>query len=746
MATPLRAFLMLRLANGEWEIKVSQTIEDLRRDWNARPSSIAGAVLHVGYERQPARHYDAAAASFSANLLLTGAARAALPQFYKSSDSPVALSDENEPLYLATEGWGYVAEAPAVASAVEDEVPACEDWVADVLVIEPQLGDALRRCGVTNEARYIECEADLDSETRRILGLFRAERRVGKNWDDPCQIAAAAPPWLASMAVDHLPLTVRIANVFTQSAINTVSDLAAYSMADLLRWPNFGRTSVHQLANILRDAIIAGPAGLSGSVPREVAPTLLVAVRQSLLRLDERTRDIVSRRMGLDSAPETLEEVGKSYGVTRERIRQLEAKAVKRIKRTEYWDDLLAAKLKGLLAGREFPLPLIGVEAVDRWFDGIGKNAAAARYILKSLCVTPVGLITVGGVDYLSHLDQDSWNATVASARNLLKQAVGEKWTRAHARMMVEGLLPVEAAELKSILWSELAPKCHFTGDFDEAILLRYGSGADQIVEAILFEAEEPLHFTEIARLASERARREIDERRAHNAAQEVGYLFNRGTYGLLKHVPLSSAELAAIAEEAAEIVEEGEQGKQWHASELLDELRNRGVVNDARVDKYIVNIALAEQQQLKPLGRMVWVIAGDTSDATRIDIRQALIAILQQAGQPLSSDELRQRLIAVRGINSTMQFGVVDPLIKLDASTWGLNDRDLAVKREEQPQLLDKIVSELHARRRPVHINEAGSVFGNAIPPRALFCLASIDSRLCVGTDRSLRLRQWIE
>jgi hypothetical protein len=746
MATPLRAFLMLKLASGEWDIRVCQTLEDLARCWDDRPDSVSGALLHIGFERAPARQYDDAVRQFAANLLLTKAAATALPSSYKSSNEPAAWSAENEPLYLATEGWGYVAEAPAAATCATEEKISWEDWIADLVICEPHLAEKLRTCGITDEVSYLKNEADLDSETRRVLGIFRAERLVGNNWDDPCQVAAAAPPWMSAMAVDQLPLTVRIGNVFRHSAISVVSDLTAYSMADLVRWANFGRTSVHQLANILRDTILAGPVGLGGSTPREVAPTLMLAVRQSLLRLDARTRDIVSRRMGLDSAAETLEEVGRSYGLTRERIRQLESKALKRIIRTEYWDDLLAAKLKLLLAGREFPLPLIGVEAVDRWFEGIGKNPRAAKYILNNLCVTPVGLVSIGGVEYLSHLDQDAWNATVFSARNLLKHAVGEHWTRSHTRMMVQGLLPREASELATILWSEVVGKCHFNDDSDDAVLVRYGGGADPVVEVVLLEAEAPLHFTEITRRASEKAGRQFDERRVHNAAHELGYLFAPGTYGLLKHVGVPTDQLNVIAEESAEIIQDGEPGKQWHASELLEELKARGVVRDDRIDKHVIDIALHEHQLLQSLGRMVWAAPGSTTDAARIEVRQALVSILQQAGEPLTTDELRQRLTAVRGINSTMQFAVVDPLIKLGTSTWGLNDRDLPVKRGDQAAMLDGIVRQMQARNRPVHIAEAELVLGCKVPARALFCLAANDARFAIGTDRKLHLRQWIQ
>ena len=55
---------------------------------------------------------------------------------------------------------------------------------------------------------------------------------------------------------------------------------------------------------------------------------------QGLRQLDPRARKILILRFGLeDDTPRTLEEVGQIYGVTRERIRQVEAKAIKRIRR-----------------------------------------------------------------------------------------------------------------------------------------------------------------------------------------------------------------------------------------------------------------------------------------------------------------------------------------------------------------------------------------------------------------------------
>jgi RNA polymerase primary sigma factor len=49
--------------------------------------------------------------------------------------------------------------------------------------------------------------------------------------------------------------------------------------------------------------------------------------------LPEREAGVVSMRFGLaDGQPKTLGEVGKVYGVTRERIRQIESKAMSKLR------------------------------------------------------------------------------------------------------------------------------------------------------------------------------------------------------------------------------------------------------------------------------------------------------------------------------------------------------------------------------------------------------------------------------
>ncbi|MBI4093061.1 MAG: hypothetical protein HY420_04015, partial [Candidatus Kerfeldbacteria bacterium] len=52
--------------------------------------------------------------------------------------------------------------------------------------------------------------------------------------------------------------------------------------------------------------------------------------------LSTKEREIISRRFGLDgTAPKTLEEIGKSHQITRERIRQIQVAAIKKVKALE---------------------------------------------------------------------------------------------------------------------------------------------------------------------------------------------------------------------------------------------------------------------------------------------------------------------------------------------------------------------------------------------------------------------------
>jgi len=78
--------------------------------------------------------------------------------------------------------------------------------------------------------------------------------------------------------------------------------------------------------------VVADP-GASLPSDRLVQETDLALMREILAKLPERERTIVALRFGLDNdSEETLEEVGARFGLTRERIRQIQEQALKKMR------------------------------------------------------------------------------------------------------------------------------------------------------------------------------------------------------------------------------------------------------------------------------------------------------------------------------------------------------------------------------------------------------------------------------
>ena len=76
----------------------------------------------------------------------------------------------------------------------------------------------------------------------------------------------------------------------------------------------------------------------SAVVPDDAATRAMLdrAVKAALAFLTEREQDIVRLRFGLDDGKiRTLEEVGKEFGVTRERVRQIESKTLAKLRRPD---------------------------------------------------------------------------------------------------------------------------------------------------------------------------------------------------------------------------------------------------------------------------------------------------------------------------------------------------------------------------------------------------------------------------
>jgi hypothetical protein len=142
--------------------------------------------------------------------------------------------------------------------------------------------------------------------------------------------------WL-DRPIAELDLSARAYNCLARRGIKQIREVVPLTDEDLLRFPNFGRKSLEELRERLMMSHVPLPRRKyrlpSGTYQMaQLAPDDafdLDAVLASV-RLVERDWSVLSARHGL-RLQETLEEVAKPMGVTRERVRQIQRRAEQRV-------------------------------------------------------------------------------------------------------------------------------------------------------------------------------------------------------------------------------------------------------------------------------------------------------------------------------------------------------------------------------------------------------------------------------
>lgn len=518
--------------------------------------------------------------------------------------------------------------------------------------------------------------------------------------DDETEVSASY------QIVDHdLPLqkfSVRTRNALKGQNIVTIGDLAKFrieGLKDLLKIPNFGRKSFDEVVDHIQQLGVDFNDGWETKiVPKDFIqtdhdqnliffkPKLSDPLRGNFEKywndvtkfLEERQRGILEMRMGLfQESPRTLEEIGQDLGVSRERIRQIESKALAKI---ELNTDVAPIKklLESTFLNKTAPLSAKRFRVTHEFFSNFSEHEKAYLTLCETVFSCKVNKVFFGAVEekfFLSLKSDEELEEILRKALGITKGAIGEDKAELLEKLSA---IKEEAGEFYDLLLQEILSVCLFAQKNEKSVLTlvsksKRNSRAFKIAK-IIQAANGPVTNREILE-RSDLTEGQIRSGTNVLIAKSKDYGIYPASHGSWFHI----SSLGDLENEIEQIrkacqVLDSQGSQEFHSRQVGQKLPEL----HGRLNEFELAALIRHYHNYTYLGRNVFACSGSEIEV-RTRIHDVIVEVVSLHNRPMHHSEIMQAVNEIRSVDLGMQIYPNPPLVNIGDNYWILDDDEFS-------------------------------------------------------------------
>jgi len=591
-------------------------------------------------------------------------------------------------------------------------------------------------CGTTWELARRECLAGSPmaqeaQEAQEAEEAQRAPRTAAEHW---ASLRQGLDDASAQIALDHVrDLPTRMRSFAAARGIETVGALLALPYESLLASKNVGRLTLRETRQALADACPA-QEGAEPPVVRTLDdhPGLVELWRAETAALEAIPRLVVQQRSGLAEAAATLQTVGEMLGVSRERVRQIEVRAVESVARSPWWVEALTARLDGHLGAGAVSLSRLALD--DPWFVSLHDQPDVFDFVNERFLHGRFHRVRLDDEACLALAPQGEFDR---AWQRLDARLAGHPWPagRAEVRAAVDAVgAPLGSA---AVAWLEGRVEPLLTLADDDETVLAYGGTRAREILGWLRTQEGPVTV------------RALGERFGRGRWPEEVVFVERGVVTVVELLAgFEACRHRLVACCVAQMRAHGPD-RQWSSAELAEALRHEEAL-PPWFGPWPLGAMLMRSEAVRYLGRGIVVLP--EVEGERLHLRALVQDELTRAGGVLALAELERRVGARRGLG---HFGLgmllqKAPFLEVESGVYGLLARDLPGGPAAALRAATWLVEMLAVRGCGVSLREAllrlashAAVY-DAWTPSQLRSVCRQDPRLLTSIGGALGLAEW--